>query len=951
MSAELLEREAELEAVDASIESARAGRGSVLLVEGPPGIGKTALLEAARERASEVGFASLSARGSELEHDFAFGVARQLFERPIAELDEREREEVLSGAAGLSGPLFELDGSDSRPPPDGSRELFPLLHGLHWLCSNLAESEPLLLAIDDSHWADDPSLRFLDYLAGRISELPVLVTASARSTAPEAPVELIEGLRGAPAVDAIAPGTLSEAGVVELLAAVLSEPPEPGFARAAARASGGNPFLLTELARALAADGVPPNDESIERVKSISPEAIAGSVLTRVARMPGETAEVVRAVAVLGDGADLGAVAELSSVSPDAVEQAADTLVEGGVLDRGLPLRFSHPLVRAAIYDDLAANERARMHARAAGVLDSLGASPEASAAHLLRAPPAGESGRLALLRNAADSALGRGAPAAAADYLRRALDEAPRDADRRALLGALGRAEVQGGDPAGIEDLKRALDLGGDLRERGGLVRVMGLGLAQSARFPEAIEAFEALARELGAVDDAPREVRLDIESDLAVILLFGLDADDSTLDQLLAGVEVGKPSASRAQRSRLALFAYRLMQRSVDARRAAAAAEQAFEEGIVDDYEPGYPSYLAALIALIAADGLDSARRPATEVFTRERAAASPLGFGQSATALSWIAFREGRMADAESYADEAVAGIRPHGVVIVFLPALSALVDAMIERGKADAAWAELEVSGATGELPEIVTTPNLLESRAKLRAARGDLHGARDDLLKTGSLWERAGGVGPGFSSWRSQLALVRLQLGEIDDARRLATEELVLARRFGAPRATGVALRAVGLVEGGEHGLELLAEAAEVLAGSRDRLEHARALVELGAALRRGNQRTEARERLRAGLEIATRCGATVLAERARDELLATGARPRKPFYSGVEALTPAELRTARMAAEGKSNREIAQALFVTPKTVETHLRHTYRKLDIPGRSGLADALSSTKAAG
>ncbi len=223
--------------------------------------------------------------------------------------------------------------------------------------------------------------------------------------------------------------------------------------------------------------------------------------------------------------------------------------------------------------------------------------------------------------------------------------------------------------------------------------------------------------------------------------------------------------------------------------------------------------------------------------------------------------------------------------------------------------------------------------------------GDLAGGVEELLAAGRRFESIGGRNPAFLAWRSQAALALLQLGEQDEARRLAAEELELARTWGAPRALGAALRAAGLVEGGKHGLALLEEAVEVLADSPARLEHAKARTELGAALRRANRRSEAREQLRHALELATLCGAAPLAARAETELLATGARPRRISLSGVASLTPSERRVAQMAADGPTNREIAQALFVTTRTVEVHLTSIYRKLDISSRSQLAAALA------
>ena len=193
-------------------------------------------------------------------------------------------------------------------------------------------------------------------------------------------------------------------------------------------------------------------------------------------------------------------------------------------------------------------------------------------------------------------------------------------------------------------------------------------------------------------------------------------------------------------------------------------------------------------------------------------------------------------------------------------------------------------------------------------------------------------------------WRGWAAEGLRRLDRNDEARALAVEELALARRWGDPNAIGASLRVLGLVEGGEEGIGRLRAAVEVLAGSEARLEHARALVDLGAALRRANQRAEARERLRDSVDLARRVGALGLARRANEEIAATGARPRKVLQTGVDALTASERRVAQLAAEGMSNKEIAQTLFVTIKTVEVHLSHAYRKLGISSRAQLDKVL-------
>jgi DNA-binding CsgD family transcriptional regulator len=209
---------------------------------------------------------------------------------------------------------------------------------------------------------------------------------------------------------------------------------------------------------------------------------------------------------------------------------------------------------------------------------------------------------------------------------------------------------------------------------------------------------------------------------------------------------------------------------------------------------------------------------------------------------------------------------------------------------------------------------------------------------------GKLFEAVQGGNPAIIAWRSNAALAHLQLGNEDEARQLAREDLDLARTWGAPRALSAALRTTGLAEGGRKGLAALEEAVDVVANSPARLEQAKARTEFGAALHRANRRSDARRQLRQGLELATLCNAAPLASRAETELRATGARPRRIALRGVDSLTPSERRVAEMASKGPTNREIAQALFVTPRTVEVHLTNTFRKLEISSRSQLAAAL-------
>lgn len=263
---------------------------------------------------------------------------------------------------------------------------------------------------------------------------------------------------------------------------------------------------------------------------------------------------------------------------------------------------------------------------------------------------------------------------------------------------------------------------------------------------------------------------------------------------------------------------------------------------------------------------------------------------------------------------------------------------------------------ELLGQVAALLDVASDPfsstPVLRARAMLASAQGNHGAALEASLDLGRALAGFGHTNPAAShpAWRSLAAFAHYSLGETEAALALAREEVALARSWAAPRTLGRSLRILGLVEGGTEGIERIREAVSVLDGSPARLEHSSALVDLGAALRRGNRRAEAREFLRSGLELAQRLGATVLRDRAHEELVATGARPRRLVLSGVDSLTPSERRIAAMAAEGLSNREIAQALFVTLRTVEMHLSNAFRKLDVSSRTQLPAALASSPAA-
>ena len=307
--------------------------------------------------------------------------------------------------------------------------------------------------------------------------------------------------------------------------------------------------------------------------------------------------------------------------------------------------------------------------------------------------------------------------------------------------------------------------------------------------------------------------------------------------------------------------------------------------------------------------------------------------------------IQVRRGDLAAAEADAQTAIE-LAPDLLGARFLVlAVAAAVLAGLERGETPEALQRLIDRAGVGYDADFTSGSQLRYALAMLRAAAGNHESAIEDLRACGRDDPAFGGENPALLAWRSAAALSLAELGRHDEARSLAADEVQRARSYGAARAIGIALRAQALVGPSAERAKTLEAALEVLGPSPARLERARVLVDLGATLRAAGRRTAAREPLLEGLAVAARCGARALERRARAELAAIGVRPRTTEHTGADSLTPSELRVAELAAAGGTNREIAQTLFVTEKTVETHLGRAFRKLEISSRRQLPDVLA------
>jgi DNA-binding CsgD family transcriptional regulator len=934
----LLERERELSALEGTLEELEEGRGSSVLVRGPAGIGKSELLHAARSRAEDRGFTVVSARGGEFERSFGFGVARQLFETTLREASEEERASLLQGAASLAAPALMLDGAGSKRGSVAMGDpAAPIQHGLHWLVANLSERAPVIISVDDLQWADAESARWLLYLARRVAEMPVVIVAAIRSGEPGIDPDLLAALESESTSRVIRPETLSDAGGAELVRLELGAEADPEFCLTCQRAAGGNPFLLRELIEAARSEGVPPTADSAERVVDLSPGTVSRSVMVRLGRLPESAALLTRAVAVLGDGVSPSRAGSLAELEPSEVARAADLLADAAILAVDGTLAFAHPLIRAAVYSGIPVTERALDHGRAAALLAEDGATPEEVAAQLLHSEPRGDSHAVATLRAAAADATSRAAPQAAVAYLRRAFEEGPPGAARAELLGELLTAATMATDLRAFDGVSK--DPVGEICADDEVFREVGADLVAwlflNGRIPKMTEVIERGIANFAADGDHAMALRHEF---------LALSVIDITPPNAIARLEAHADRLRPGTQEERAWFAMRGWWQHIlggAASESIGFVRQGIDKGQLLELPDLGPIFGQAVLVLIRADELEEAAgwvdRMVEDAHTRSPAyMASALGL------RSWLAQRRGDLPSADLDARRTVEICKEHRVPLALAINLRWLFDVLLEQGRLDDAETELRLAGLDGVLPDFWWFAPLRFARARLLIAQGETELAIEELRQR-LAWREE--THPHSDPIASTLALALHSLGREPDAvKRLIDWELESAREWGTPRGIGAALRGAGLVESGSDGIELLEESVETLRHSPARLELARSLTELGSALRRANRRSDARAPLRKALDIAHRCSATVIEARAREELAATGARPRRAALDGIEGLTPSELRVATMAAAGRGNREIAQELFVTVKTVETHLGSAYRKLDISSRRELPRAL-------
>jgi ATP/maltotriose-dependent transcriptional regulator MalT len=895
--------------------------GRVVLIEGNAGTGKSSLLSEAVDTARASDVEVLRARGGELEREQPYGLLRQLLEPVMRRADQPTRDGLLAGAAAPAARLLNLGGATDRVV-----DKFAAAHAVFWLVAGLCARRPLLVAVDDAHWGDESSLQVLEHLARRIEDLDAALLVTFRPAEPAAPASLLDALRQAPGALHLRPAPLSEEAVGAFLTARWPDL-RPGVSAACHEVSGGNPLLLTELLRALPA-ATPPTSEA---VVSASVASLEERILRRIARVAPEAPALARAVAILGDGARLPVVAQLSGIDPVRAGILAHELRRMEVLSNEDPSTFVHPLVRQSVYEGIALDERHRLHSRAAELLEASGARSEVAAAHLMTLPPAGSSYVATMHLRAAEAALTRAAPSEAARWLARALEENAPEPARAVLLARLGLARAAQRDPSCVAVLREAYDGLQDAELRREVAIELGYTLAISGAWEHAAELIDRAGRDLASDPAAVADI---------AAMRASLELHDARriadFDRHLPEFErIARDSDSWGGNATAVITANGAAYRGrIEQARAGLQLAQRHQRLIRERGGGGWAMPMLLQLPIII-DELNQAQELIAEAERAARDSGSMLAQIMTVTSTAWLRARRGDLIGAEADLSTLLALGQEMGVAMLISNIALYLIDVLLERKDAAPAGAAIENTAIPPEFLPTWSGAMLIEARGRLRLARGARAAAIEDLREAGRTAD-ALGFGPVITNWRCALALA-LTVEAPEEALVLAEEDLRLARESGLARPIGVALRTLGLVHArAANGIEYLTESVTVLEGGPSRLEYARSLVALGGALRRGNQPREARPRLSAGLDLAVVCGAERLTEDAQQELLAAGGRRRRREEQGVESLTASELRVAKLAATGLSNVEIAQSLFVSVKTVETHLAHVYGKFGLAG---------------
>ncbi|SED81361.1 AAA ATPase domain-containing protein [Streptomyces sp. Ag109_O5-10] len=950
----LIERRRELQALDAAFRELRRTAGGaprvrrkgLLAFTGSAGLGKTALMTEARAKAAAGGFTVLSGRGGEGEQGSAFRVVRQLMQPSLARMDESELRAFLGSWYDTVAAVLGLEARGHAPAPDptGVRE------GLDWVMTRLTvKKAPVVLLLDDLHWADAESLKWLTSFVPRVDDLPLLLVVAYRpdDLPPEGgELRTVVGHHGDRPHEL---ELLTAEGVAQIVRAEVGEGAQDQFCKECWSATGGSPFETVELAIKLAERKVNGTEDDLLTMRELAAAIKGPGLIEQLERLGTATVRFAHAAAVLGSPFSPQLAATIAVLGEEEAAEAIQKLRAARILSYGHEidgsLEFMHPLITTTIYRSIRPQAiRVGMHNAAAEAVLAAGHGPTAAARHLLEVPCEGNSEAVVCLREAARAYLGAGATEAARRLLTRALREPPLPEDRAAVLHELACSTFLIEPTATVRYLRQALaesDVEPDLRAS--IVFRLTQALAHTDQLAEAVSVATEEARQ------APNpRVKLRMQADQFVWGMFQADDHDSPArSRTLARLAEKLPGRSLEERYILGLRAWDAVLRGEPRQSTLAHAERALDGGMSwTDENRGFE--VPASVALVFMYG-DQPRR-AEELFSKGIAECVAKGWRGSHLALGqtlagYIRYRRGCLAEAE----ELVRGglliaDKVEGAVPAQWFAVGILIQTLLARGRVPDARALADEHHFGATAPNAVIYPDPRTVYAELLLAEGRHAEAARLLSEVGEWLDGRGWRNPAWCPWQLRLATALAPTAP-EEAVGQAEEAVRRAREFGAASTVGQALHTLAEVTGGPQAVDLYAQAVELLEQSPAAYELARAQIGHGAALSLAGRLQEAAERLYQGLEGAVHCGAGALAARAREELSAAGLRPLPLRYAQVDTLTAAELRTAELTVQGHAVGVVAKELQLTEQGVRQLLSSVYRKLgtDAAGLAGFLEA--------
>ncbi|MFG1971166.1 AAA family ATPase [Nonomuraea fuscirosea] len=917
----LLHRDVELAAVREVLSRIRGSSPSVLLIQGARGMGRTTLLNAALSTLAETGAVLLMARGHPAEREHPFGVIRQLFEPLMA-----------AGRAPPTGLTLDEERKDAVTPD--------VLHGLYRATRSFTGDQPLIIAVDDVHHADQQSSEWCSYIARRLDGLPIAMILTSADPGESGGNDLARNLAALPYMRLLRPAPLPHLAARRLLACQLGtaeQQVDAEVALACHQLTRGNPALLHELATRLARTGVSATRDELPRVLEAGAAAMTETALGWLTDSDSGAdaagVDLLRALAVVAPDDGLELAAMLAGHGQDAARVAAARLRALGLITGSPPGRFPHPGVQQAVLAGMDPDERDRLHRRTAALLHRLGAPLSSSARHLMSAGPTGDPLTVTVLREAAEEAGGNHAWQDATGYLHRALAETD---DRDTVLevtAELGAVEKHRDLPACLRHLRTVY----------GRVKRAPQALMSMTPFADLLvtvnsaEAGEVLAEAATTAAATPQFAGADLALLFAAqALLWGRSAGQIGVRRLGRSFGTLLTPAAREFLSALALATGA---RGRNLPRMLAQTRRCMDgQGAVP---------LTAVLPLVWGDRLDEASYWSERLVSETRDEGSSTRLALALLARAEVRYQLGSLDAALRDANDAIASAREVQAEGFHAAATACAARILVERGELEAAETALGTVRTYGDWHPLISG-HVLDALGRVHLSHGRPRDGLLTLLECGRRLTAAGITNPACVPWGTNTILAYTLSGERSAARMVAERELELARAWGAPTTIARALSAGSVAHEGATRLDMLHEAVDLLAHRGARLEQARAMLRLGIAQRQAGDTGKAHETLAMALRLAADCGAVRLAALADKHRTATAPRrPAAPSANGQDGhpLTVGERRVTDLVLRGMSNLEVATVLSISKRTVDTHLARIYRKLGIHTRAELAVILT------